>query len=441
MLVSVSTRVEQWRARNPLPDGTVTVALGLVVNGIAAYAFLGLAGRTLGTEPYEPLAVLWALIYLIGPGFFLPFEQEVSRSLANRWAQGIGAGDLVRQASILAAGLAGVLVAIGAIASPWLVDRLFGGEWLLIIGLELAILGYAAVHVARGTLAGLGRFRGYSAYYMGENTLRFVGGAALALIGVATAGPFGLVVGVAPALALAVALRPEKDLASPGPPAPWGELAAALGSLLAASVLTAFLLYAGPVAIELLADESQSGEASKFLAGLTIARVPVFLFQAVQAALLPKLSALAGAGRLVEFRQRLSRLLIVVVSIGMVGVVGAFLLGPTIIRLLFGEDFVIGRTDIALLAGSSAAFMLAVALGQALIALSGQSQVAVGWLLGVITFFVVTALGNDLLLRVELGLVTGSGVAAVMIGLLATKRLRRQLQTTPHTMAARTTPS
>lgn len=434
--MSVSSRVEQWRARNPLPDGTVTVALGLVVNGVFAYAFLGLAGRTLGPEANEPLAVLWAMIYLIGPGFFLPFEQEVSRSLANRWAQGLGAGPLVRQAGTLAAVLAVVLVAISVAIAPFLVNDLFDGEWLLLVGLDLAILGYAAVHVARGMLAGLGRFRGYSAYYVAENTLRFGGGVVLAIAGVAVAGPFGVVVGLAPALALAIAMRGEKDLASPGPPAPWGELTAALGSLLAASVCTAFLLYAGPVAIELLADPSESGEASRFLAGLTIARVPVFLFQAVQAALLPKLSALAGAGRLLEFRQRLARLLVVVSVIAVAGIVGAFLLGPFIIRVLFGADFVIGRTDIALLAASSGAFMLAVALGQALIALSGQSQVAIGWFLGVVTFLVVTAIGNDLLLRVEMGLFLGSVVAAVVIGALAAFRLRHQLETSPHTMAA-----
>jgi O-antigen/teichoic acid export membrane protein len=428
--------MERWRARNPLPDGTVTVALGLVVNGVFAYAFLGLAGRTLGPDAYAPLAVLWAMIYLVGPGFFLPLEQEVSRALANRWAQGLGAGPLVRQAGMLGAAVVAALLIVTAVLSPVLVDNLFDGQWLLIVGFALAIPGYAAVHLARGMLAGLGRFRGYSAYYMAENTLRFAAGVVLAIAGAATAGPYGLVVGVMPLVALAIALRGEHDLASPGPPAPWGELARALASLLAASILTAFLLYAGPVAIELLADESQTGEASRFLAGLTIARIPVFLFQAVQAALLPKLSALAGAGRFIEFRQRLGRLLVAVTAIAVAGVVGAFVLGPLIIRILFGQDFLIGRVDLALLAASSGAFMLAVALGQALIALSGQSRVAVGWLLGVITFLVVTALGNDLLLRVELGLVAGSAVAAVVIGGLAGLRLRHRLDASPHTLAA-----
>jgi O-antigen/teichoic acid export membrane protein len=422
--------------RNPLPDGTLTVGAGLVVNGVMSYAFLGLAARTLGTDAMEPLSVFWALIYLVCPGFFLPLEQEVSRALANRWARGLGVGTLVRQAGQLGAGLTIVLVAATAVCAPLLLDHFFDDQVLIVVALVLAIVGYAAVHLARGTLAGLGRFRGYSKYYVFENTLRVAACVVLLMLGADTAGPYAVAAGLAPSLALLLALRGEHDLASPGPAADWGELQAALGSLLAASVLTAFLLYAGVLAIELLADDTESGKASVFLAGLAVSRVPVFLFQAVQAALLPKLSALAGAGRFHEFRDRLWRLLLAVGAIGVAGVIGAALLGPLLIEVLFGEDYALQRLDLTLLATSSAAFMLAVALGQALIALEGQSRVAFGWLVGVVAFFVVTALGDDLFLRVEAGLAAGSAVAAVVIGVLARHRLHGKLRAHPHTLLA-----
>ena len=51
-----------------------------------------------------------------------------------------------------------------------------------------------------------------------------------------------------------------------------------------------------------------------------------------------------------------------------------------------------GRLTQRLLIGLGAGFMLAVALGQALIALSAQSWVGIGWLVGSIVFVVVTAL-------------------------------------------------
>ena len=420
--------------RNPLPDGTLTVGGGLVVNGIMSYVFLGIAARTLGVDAFAPLSVLWALIYLVGPGFFLPLEQEVSRSLANRWARGVGVGPLVKQAGLLGAALIGALVLTTLVAAPLLLDHLFDDQALILIGFVLAILGYSAVHLARGTLAGLGRFRGYALFFVYENSLRVAAAIVLALLGVDTAGPYAVAVGLAPGVAIGLALLGEHDLASEGPPAPWGELGAALGSLLAASVLTAFLLYAGVLAVELLADESESDKAGVFLAGLAVSRVPVFLFQAVQAALLPKLSALAGAGRFHEFRDRLRRLLAAVGVIGVAGVAGAALLGPILIDILFGDDFALTRLDLGLLALSSAAFMLAVALGQALIALEGQSRVALGWLIGVLAFLGVTAMGDDLFLRVEAGLAAGSAVAAVVIGGLARHRLHGKLRTHPHTL-------
>ena len=83
------------------------------------------------------------------------------------------------------------------------------------------------------------------------------------------------------------------------------------------------------------------------------------------------------------------------------------------------------RRHFALLALSSAAFMAAVALGQALIALSSQAHLALAWAGGVATFAVVTALGNDLYLRVELGLVTGTGAVALLLGVLLAVQLRR----------------
>ncbi len=420
--------------RNPLPDGTLTVGGGLVVNGIMSYVFLGIAARTLGVDAFGPLSVMWALIYLVGPGFFLPLEQEVSRSLANRWARGVGVGPLVKQAGLLGAALIGALVLVTLVAAPLLLDHLFDDQVLILIGFVLAILGYSAVHLARGTLAGLGRFRGYALFFVYENSLRVAAAIVLALLGVDTAGPYAVAVGLAPGLAIGLALLGEHDLASDGPPAPWGELGAALGSLLAASVLTAFLLYAGVLAVELLAEESESDKAGVFLAGLAVSRVPVFLFQAVQAALLPKLSALAGAGRFHEFRDRLRRLLAAVGVIGVAGVAGAALLGPLLIDILFGDDFALTRLDLGLLALSSAAFMLAVALGQALIALEGQSRVALGWLIGVLAFLGITAMGDDLFLRVEAGLAAGSAVAAVVIGGLARHRLHGKLRTHPHTL-------
>ncbi|MFM9225298.1 MAG: lipid II flippase MurJ, partial [Actinomycetota bacterium] len=140
-----------------------------------------------------------------------------------------------------------------------------------------------------------------------------------------------------------------------------------------------------------------------------------FLFQAVQAALLPRLARLAAKGDLDEFREGLSLLLKVVAGVAVLGTVGAFALGPPVLDLVYEGG--LDRRTLTLLALASGVSMLALAIAQAVIALRGHRLVALGWVSAVVTFLVVTAVSSDdLYLRVETGLVAASAVALVIFG-------------------------
>jgi O-antigen/teichoic acid export membrane protein len=395
-----------------------------MIAGIASYGFLVISARALGPEEYAPLSVLWAMVFLAGPGFFLPLEQEVSRALASRRARGEGAGPLLRRAAILGGALAVVLIIGTLVLREPLLEHLFDDDVLLLVAFLLGLCGYCAGHLARGGFSGSGRFRPYAVYIGGEGGVRMLVCVVLAIVGVSTAGPYGLAVGIAPILAVAISLRGQHDLLPPGPDAPWDELSSALGWLLLGSVLAQGLVNAGPLAVKVLATDAQSDEAGRFLAGLVIARVPLFLFQAVQAALLPRLSALASAGRFDDFRVGLRRLLLVVGAVAAVGTTTAFAIGPFVVRTMFGEEFDLGRRSLGLLAAASGAYMVAIALAQGLIALSAHARMAMAWALGVLVFVIVTAAGDDLFLRVELGLLAGCGIAALAQGTLMIESLR-----------------
>ena len=95
------------------------------------------------------------------------------------------------------------------------------------------------------------------------------------------------------------------------------------------------------------------------------------------------------------------------------------------VRIFFGADFALGRRDLALLAAASCIYLLGLTLSQALIALRHQPRVAVGWGLGILALTVVTLLGDDLLLRVELGFLAGAVTASAAMALLVAGPLRR----------------
>lgn len=429
----IRRNVDRLRAEYPLPEGTVAVATGLVVHGVAAYGFLALAARTLGQEQFAPLGVLWSMIFLVGPGVFIPLEQELARAIAVRRARQEGSGPVIRRAAVIGALTAAGLCVVTLLLSGVIRRELLRGETALLAAFALGLVGYLLGHLTRGTMAGLGRFRAYGIYLGGEGVLRLLGCVVLAAAGVQAVGPYGLLVGTAPVLAVLLAVAPERigpTLREDGPAAPWSELSGNLGALLAGSLLSLALMNAGPVAVELLATADEAGTAGTFVAGLVIARIPFFVFQGIQGALLPKLASLAGAGRWDAFRSGIKRLVVVVSALGAAGIVAAAAVGPTAVQVLFGDDFALSQRSMTMLALAVALYIVAMSLAQGLIALGRPAQMALGWATGVLAFVAGVAAGDDLLLRVEVGLVAGAAASAIVMGLQLLRLLHEP--PTPH---------
>jgi O-antigen/teichoic acid export membrane protein len=206
----------------------------------------------------------------------------------------------------------------------------------------------------------------------------------------------------------------------------WSEVTPNLSWLLLGSLFAAGLVNAGPITVDLLGDTAPANVVTRFGNAVIFARVPLFLFQAVQAALLPRLARLAAQRELVEFRIGLRRLLILVVGVGVAGVIGAYLVGPQVLEFVYEGG--IDRRTLTLLAFASALYMVAVAIAQAVIALHGHALVAIGWMVGFVTYFVLVVwTSDDLYLRVELALV-GSSIAALAVFTLAIRvKLRRDV--------------
>ncbi|HEX8803895.1 MAG TPA: hypothetical protein VF743_06870 [Acidimicrobiales bacterium] len=411
------------KRRNPLPTGTAAVGAGLLVAGLSAYGFLIVADIPLTEVEFSPLSALWSLVFLAGPGLFLPLEQEISRALAERRARGQGGAPVVRRAATVGAGLGLAVLVLLIATARWSVDHLFDHQLLLLVGFTLGLAGALCGHVTRGCMSGTGHFKGYATYIGADGFLRLLGCVLCVVLGVSTAGWFGIALGIAGLLAVPVALSVERPHLREGPESAFREISSALGYLLAASLLAFGIMNIGPVIVKLLATEAQADAAGRFVKGVVIARIPLFLFQAVQAALLPKLSALAGAGRLGDFRSGLKRLLVVVAGLAVAGTLVGFLLGPFVVGIMF-PDADLGARTLGLLAAGSGLYMLALACAQAVIALGGHRDQALGWAIGMASLILATWLvSDDLFLRVELGLLIGSLMAFVSMSVLLARRL------------------
>jgi O-antigen/teichoic acid export membrane protein len=414
----------QPSSRAPLPEGTLPVGVGLLIAGVSSYLFLKVARVALGSdEAVQPIASLWIATFALAPGFFLPLEQELARTLAHRRAIGQGGQPAVARVRTLGIGLAALVTLAALAASPLIVSGYFDGDWVLMAALILAFAAYAPAHLSRGIASGNGRFRAYAIVMGSDGAVRIALCATLAIVGVNTVGLYGFAVALSPIPGVLWVKSRGALRTEPGPESTWSEVTPNLGWLLLGSVFAAALVNAGPLAATLLADNDQKERVTQFTYGVLLARIPLFLFQAVQAALLPRLSRLAARNEIAEFRSGFARLMKLVLVVGVVGTAGAFLLGPLVIEKFY--DATLPRSTMAMLAFGSAGYMVALAIAQAVIALRGHALVALGWGVGAITFVVVTWLSSDeLFRRVELGLVASSFASLCVFAAALRSRLR-----------------
>ena len=97
-------------ARTPLPEGTIPVAIGLLIAGVCSFAFFRVGKAALGSdEAFKPVVSLWFATFALAPGFFLPLEQELGRALSARRALGQGGRPVVRKVLALGAVLAAMV--------------------------------------------------------------------------------------------------------------------------------------------------------------------------------------------------------------------------------------------------------------------------------------------------------------------------------------------
>jgi O-antigen/teichoic acid export membrane protein len=397
-------------SRVPLPEGTIPVGIGLFIAGFTSYAFFKVGQLALGKEDFKPIVALWFTTFALVPGFFMPVEQELGRALAHRRALKQGGRPVVRRMLPLTVGLAAILIIGIAASSSWLTQDMFDGHWVVTLALVLSISFYAPMHLARGIASGSGRFVAYGTVMAVDGLVRITACVLLWQLGVTSVGAYALAVAVSPLVAASVVFVRGETKTDDGPPATYSEITPNLGWLLLGTIMAAALVNAGPLGVDFLANASDAEKVTAFGNGVLLSRVPLFLFQAVQAALLPRLARLAAKGDLEEFRHGFSLLLKVVTAVAVLGTVGSFVLGPPILTMVYEGG--LDRRTLTLLALASGMYMLALAVSQGVIALQGHKFVAVGWLSAMIGFLAVTTFASDdLFLRVELGLVAGSTVA------------------------------
>ncbi len=397
-------------------SATAWVALGLGVFGLSNFVLLGFAGRDLGPAGSAPVSVAWTFMNAIGIGLFMPLEQEVSRRTsaalaAGRDAEGIS--DVIRYACWAV----GCVLVVGIAASAVTARMFFSGDRGLAILLVAGLIAMALEYLCRGVLSGTGRFPRYGAQLMADGGVRMALSAVIFALPGSSAAAYGTVLVAGPLIATA-ATAPVSFLRSGAlrrrPSRRWP-----LALLVATSLSSQLLANSGPLLISALASDSQADATGNFVAANTVARMPLFLFAAVQAVFLPALSASVGRRDRSAFLSTVRKGGLLTGGLALVGGLLVAIAGAWVIRLIYGDEFGIPSQDLSLLALSGAVFMVAQFLAQVLLALRADGSVVLGWGLGIVGTGMGLLAPLDLTTQVAAALCLGATAAVLVFAVSA----------------------
>lgn len=400
-----------------LRSGSVKVGAGMAFFALSTYVFTALATRTLGPARFSDFSVFWGLVYGIGLGTTLPFEQETSRRVSERWAAGEPIGPVVRTAVAATAVVTVVTVVASLPICLYLADSPGQGLRLWLVT-ALAFVGLGAAYVSRGGLSGSRHFGSYATQVGVEGVVRVLAAAALAVMALRSPWPWAGVVAAALILAVLLTARPLRDHAAQPSTDPAHAVAlrpflGALSAMVVASAVSQSLVNFGPIVVRLLASSTETHLAGSFLAAALVARAPTFAFAALQAVLMPRLVETIVRRDLTAFRSTLTTVLAATAALGVIAMAVCAVAGPELLRLFSGPQFDLARTDVVLLALSSALFLITLVLQPAALALRQHRRTAVVWVGAGVVFVALCFLPLPAVRAVNLAMVGSIAVAGI----------------------------
>lgn len=398
------------------------VGFSAIIAGLGSYVLLILVAKRVPTVGYADFAAFWSIVVTVGLGVYFPCEQETARDYS-------GAVNSPRsRLRRVSYGFAGIVTAllivllVGLSFFPSFVK--FFGSFGLIGALGIAFIGYFVQFPTRGLLSGARRTGLYAATISSEGILRIVLPGVLVLFGANDAASYGVVVGIAALLSVfpAWVSRPQSWLSSPD--ARLSVFSSRVLRLIIAALAIQLLLNSG-ILLARVFDTSNTTLAAQILTALSIARIPVFAYQALQVLYMPSVAAAWKSGSVATARRIIGMAALIVGGVGIVSVGAMAILGSWVIGFFFAPRLVLPLAPLVVLTAAVSLFLLAQVLSDATLALGAHTSLLSTWIMGLAAAVLTVIFVADPTYRVILPLGIGSSVVSLVFTITLWHRLRR----------------
>jgi len=380
------------------------VGTATLLSALCGYAVLYLAARDLEPAGFSVFGVFWGAFGLVA-GAANGLLQESTREVRFAREVGPAPASAPHTRPLWVAGLAGVAAAgLVAASSPlWSGHVFVDARWLSVGLLCFGLANFAMHATLLGMLAGTNRWTQYGALMVTDAAIRVTVATATFVIGWGLVGFLWATVAGAVAWLLLLAASPATRSAARQltPVGTAAFLRGAAHSITAAGA-SAVLVMGFPVLLQATYGEL-GAEGGVVILAVTVTRAP----------LLVPLTAMQGnlIAHFVDQRERRLRSLITpaaaVIAVGSVGAVAAGLLGPWLLRTVFGPEYQTGGLLLAGLTTAATAIALLTLTGAASVAAALHRAYALGWVGATVASTLLLLLPLDLPTRTVVALLCG----------------------------------
>lgn len=380
------------------------VLIATAVAGGSGYAITVAAGAVLGNDAYLPFAAFWSALYLI-VGALAGVQHETTRA-SRTPVPDAAEGTLARSVFLVSAGASVVILAS---SSPLWIPLVFDEHgWAMLGPILLGAVGYLAICVASGVLAGIASWRLVAAISIADALLRAVAfGVTLALtnsvvaLAWSVAVPFG-VVGLIGALMVKGPAQGKYVIPERLSVIAWNSSRTVLSGAAMGALITGL-----PAILAATSAASDSDTVSSIAYVSSLVRSPLIVVtMAFQGLLVQRLRDAARGGGLVARLLALIGLAVIAVT-AMVAVAG-----PRALDVLGRGEYTLSGGHMALLVASAAPTAAMFVTGAALLARSRHGSYLGGWLAAAVAAVLGLTLGLPLWTGVAIAV-----FAAPMLGL------------------------
>ncbi|MBO9555495.1 hypothetical protein [Cellulomonas sp.] len=384
--------------------GAAGVGIASVVAAGCGYLVLLLAARTLDPARNADFLVFWSLLFGVY-GVLGGVQTESTR--AAHAARDAAPPDATPGARLVPWGLllGGCAAVVVAVTAPFWGTRVLGESWFsAVLAVGVGAVMFAGHSSVAGVLAGRLQWGGYSALVAAEAAARLL----LVVVVVVTGAAMGrleLAVALASGtwLVLTVLFRPVRSALGATADVPAPRLLVHTGKAAVAAASSAALVVGFPVLLRLTSTTVEFATAAPLILAISVTRAPLLMpLAAYQGVAITHFMANRRQGL-----GALTRVLALIAGIGALATLAAALVGPWLLRLLFGAAYGVPGPVLAGLTLGATALAVLTITGAAVLATGGHTLFAVGWLAATVTSFT--------LLLVPLG-IDGRAVLALAVG-------------------------